>query len=1117
MDAIAFFKRGVLVSLFIFTFIFISPALALESSDDFYSYYTKIESGQEFEGYSRTSEFADIVVNIGRAEGKLVFWRGSSYLPYWQTEKGKWFLEEEIPRKGDGPKQRPDNVNTYSQVEIIESNSARIIIRWRYVTEFDNSYDISVSDWAVEYFTVYLDGTLFRMVRKPSESLEKWETPENMVQSKLSLHQNGTKTLSQAETEHSLTIEADNYLKKGFDKATGANVIELRTHGKPEKLALTFESEAENPVIEIQNWGQAPIGSIQVESEPFTDFQVGYEHSFDLTNLVIWFDSQFKKGDEIVIIPGQYEQPTNKPPTVSAGDDKSLLVEPDSSGPYNFTLEGFFLDDGLPGDTVTFKWEKISGPGDVKIKDENTLITNVDIESERLYIFRLTVSDGELESSDEVNVVIDREPGKYGSPIAWWGFEETEGNLALDKVSGKKDAIEGNFSRQVGVVGNAIRFSEYDTLIKREASKAPQINTKAFTIEAWVAPRSYPWNWCPIVTQKTAEKGFFFGMDTNSRFGLWVATSSGWQKCNTSKPFSDGEERGAMMERIREDELNSLTLPLLKWSHVVGTFDSGKGIKLYLDGEPVGEMEFEGELAGAAGELYMGRDTEKLKPWNSTRVTPKINYSFDGLMDEIKIYNSALTSTQVAEAYNHAQPKIAQPLEFKQVPLGPAGPGKRFGITHTLLDLEDDFERRFRFGEDADKVLVFDDYDFKIVWWHGIAYYPVQYASNGIGMQHEAVETRGENGCEEALMDKQCRYARVKVIENTPARVMVEFRSCSNDLYYNITHQQPDGWGCWTDDLWTIYPDATVGRRVTLWCTEQHLWHSYEQENYVIPVGMRQVDILEKEANTVVNLDGDVSSLNWETGWPEGKHIALGAAKTYNIQANAWPFIIGIVGLQDLCNADNTDTCLEGPRRQYPYCFPWWDHWPIEQIPSDGRSLYMVNGHFSSTCTGAIIMDTYLPIEQKEHRLIEGTENSITVPFMFGMTPREATSKETVLKLLPLARMYNNPPIMSDSSECILGGYSRYKHEYKVIKKEDNFSFRLLGSERSPIVNPCFVVKNWGSNKKADLSINGRAMPAGKQLRQGVVRDTMGNRDLVIWIEYKSEEPTEFSIMPDDG
>jgi len=47
----------------------------------FRAYYTKIDSGEAFEKYSRTGPYADIVVELG--EGKFVFWRGSSYLPYW--------------------------------------------------------------------------------------------------------------------------------------------------------------------------------------------------------------------------------------------------------------------------------------------------------------------------------------------------------------------------------------------------------------------------------------------------------------------------------------------------------------------------------------------------------------------------------------------------------------------------------------------------------------------------------------------------------------------------------------------------------------------------------------------------------------------------------------------------------------------------------------------------------------------------------------------------------------------------------------------------------------------------------------------------------------------------
>ncbi|MHC4720700.1 MAG: hypothetical protein ACYSYT_09515, partial [Planctomycetota bacterium] len=83
------------------------------------AYYDKVDSGEAFEKYSRTGPYADIVIEVGA--GKFVFWRGSSYLPYWETEKGKWYVDEIIKRSGDGLGKRPDKVNTYSRVAIVES------------------------------------------------------------------------------------------------------------------------------------------------------------------------------------------------------------------------------------------------------------------------------------------------------------------------------------------------------------------------------------------------------------------------------------------------------------------------------------------------------------------------------------------------------------------------------------------------------------------------------------------------------------------------------------------------------------------------------------------------------------------------------------------------------------------------------------------------------------------------------------------------------------------------------------------------------------------------------------------------------------------------------------
>ncbi len=92
----------------------------------FGAYYTKIDSGEAFEKFSRTGPHADIVVrNVGAAAGRLVFWRGSSYLPYWEVDGQQWFLEALAERSGDGPPKRPDAVNTYSRVTIVKKHARR--------------------------------------------------------------------------------------------------------------------------------------------------------------------------------------------------------------------------------------------------------------------------------------------------------------------------------------------------------------------------------------------------------------------------------------------------------------------------------------------------------------------------------------------------------------------------------------------------------------------------------------------------------------------------------------------------------------------------------------------------------------------------------------------------------------------------------------------------------------------------------------------------------------------------------------------------------------------------------------------------------------------------------
>ncbi|MFP2930867.1 PKD domain-containing protein [Pyxidicoccus sp. 3LG] len=94
---------------------------------------------------------------------------------------------------------------------------------------------------------------------------------------------------------------------------------------------------------------------------------------------------------------------SNQPPTVSAGPDRQLTYPQRT-----VTLAGTVQDDGLPqGGTLTSLWTLVEGPGDVSFGTPAQASTSVTLSVSGTYKLRLTASDGTLEASDDVTVVLE--------------------------------------------------------------------------------------------------------------------------------------------------------------------------------------------------------------------------------------------------------------------------------------------------------------------------------------------------------------------------------------------------------------------------------------------------------------------------------------------------------------------------------------------------------------------------------------------------------------------------------------------------------------------------------------------------------------------------------------
>ncbi|WP_041584612.1 Ig-like domain-containing protein [Syntrophus aciditrophicus] len=96
--------------------------------------------------------------------------------------------------------------------------------------------------------------------------------------------------------------------------------------------------------------------------------------------------------------------PVNSAPIVNAGIDQTIIL---SASAY---LNGSATDDGLPNPPamLTYTWSKVTGPGTVTFENTSSPVTTATFSKGGGYTLRLTVSDGDLSSSDDIAVNVRR-------------------------------------------------------------------------------------------------------------------------------------------------------------------------------------------------------------------------------------------------------------------------------------------------------------------------------------------------------------------------------------------------------------------------------------------------------------------------------------------------------------------------------------------------------------------------------------------------------------------------------------------------------------------------------------------------------------------------------------
>jgi CotH kinase protein/Lamin Tail Domain/Chitobiase/beta-hexosaminidase C-terminal domain len=98
----------------------------------------------------------------------------------------------------------------------------------------------------------------------------------------------------------------------------------------------------------------------------------------------------------------------NRPPRPDAGADQQLVG---AVFPIAAQLSARAVDDGQPGGPLRFAWSQVGGPVGVVFTSLETPNPGVSLPGQGSYTFRVTVSDGEREASDDVVVGVIRTTG----------------------------------------------------------------------------------------------------------------------------------------------------------------------------------------------------------------------------------------------------------------------------------------------------------------------------------------------------------------------------------------------------------------------------------------------------------------------------------------------------------------------------------------------------------------------------------------------------------------------------------------------------------------------------------------------------------------------------------
>jgi hypothetical protein len=200
-----------------------------------------------------------------------------------------------------------------------------------------------------------------------------------------------------------------------------------------------------------------------------------------------------------------------------------------------------------------------------------------------------------------------------GNLVGWWKLDETTGATTAQDSSGHGNhgtlvAMDPASDWITGQIGGALHFDGIDDYVECPNDVSLEITGTAISLAAWV---------------KYEAAGDYSAIAMKASNGEW------WDGYGL---YADS----AVINFYVSDYANRATKSFTadnQWHHVVGTYD-GSNVRVYVDGVEGTPFSYTSNISNADHPFEIGRGSHN-------------DYNFSGALDDVRLYNAALTYTDV--------------------------------------------------------------------------------------------------------------------------------------------------------------------------------------------------------------------------------------------------------------------------------------------------------------------------------------------------------------------------------------------------------------------------------------------------------------------------------------